>query len=242
MIEQNLQEDGHIIDEDVISHIAGTAFAGGADTIVSTLQSFVLAMAVNQEAQRKARAELDRVVGTHRLPTFEDRSQMPYIDAICKEILRWQPVAPFAGPRATSTDDVYNGYFIPEGCTILPNAWLMLQDPDVYPEPHVFRPERYLVSEKGLDVQRDPAKIAFGFGRRFCPGRHLAQNSIFITVASILSAFDILKATGPNGETMEPRVEYGLNIVRHPLPFECDIRPRSKTAEMLIVQAIEAQK
>jgi len=242
MIEQNLQENGQILDEDVISRITSTSFAAGADTSVSTILSFMLAMTIHPEVQRKAHAELDRVVGSDRLPTFEDRSQLPYIEALCKECLRWQPAAPLGGPHATSSEDIYNGYYIPEGCWVLANQWCMLRDPVVYPEPHVFRPERFLESDKGPAAQRDPAKIAFGFGRRFCPGRHLAQNSIFMNICTLLATFEISKAIGLNGETIEPRVEYGTTVIRHPLPFKCSIKPRSKAASQLILQALESDQ
>ena len=67
-------------------------------------------------------------------------------------------------------DDVYNGYFLPEGTVILPNQWLMLHDPTLYPDPDEFKPERFLPTDENGNpkkVQMDPRKIAFGFGRRY---------------------------------------------------------------------------
>ena len=61
--------------------------------------------------------------------------------------------------------------FIPARTVILPNQYGMSHDERVYPEPDLFKPERFLGDHK----QRDPETIAFGFGARVCPGRHLAQ-------------------------------------------------------------------
>lgn len=72
-------------------------------------------MAVNQDIQKKAQAEIDRVVGRQRLPGFEDRNSLPYIEAIYREILRWKPPVPLGVPHATTEGDVYEGYFIPKG-------------------------------------------------------------------------------------------------------------------------------
>ena len=71
-------------------------------------------MVSNPEIQRKARAEILHLTGT-RLPTFEDRDSLPYIQALYQEVLRWKPVFPLGLPHQTTEDDYYNGYFIPKG-------------------------------------------------------------------------------------------------------------------------------
>ena len=80
-------------------------------------------MALNPDVQRKAQKELDAVLGGSRLPEFDDRSQLPYVAALCKELLRWHPVTPTAFPHAAAKDDVIEGYFIPKGTLVLGNAW-----------------------------------------------------------------------------------------------------------------------
>jgi len=75
------------------------------------------------EVQRKAQDELDRVVGPHRLPEFGDRENLPYIELICKEVYRWQPVVPMGVAHAVTQDDTYGGYFIPKGTLIIGNIW-----------------------------------------------------------------------------------------------------------------------
>lgn len=80
-------------------------------------------MSVFPEAQRKAQEEIDRVVGTGRLPTIADRDNLPYIDAVVKETLRWHPVAPMGLPHTSTEDDVVEGYHIPKGSMVFANVW-----------------------------------------------------------------------------------------------------------------------
>lgn len=87
------------------------------------LENFYLAMTLHPAVLARAQAEVDRVVGSHRLPDFDDQPALPYITAILKELLRWQQVDTLAVPHRLTQDDVYRGYFIPRGSTIIGNAW-----------------------------------------------------------------------------------------------------------------------
>lgn len=80
-------------------------------------------MALFPDVQRKAREEIERVVGQNRLPIMADRINLPYINAVVKEVLRWHPVAPMGLPHMSTVDDNYDNYFIPKGSIILPNIW-----------------------------------------------------------------------------------------------------------------------
>ncbi|KAG5336897.1 hypothetical protein C0989_011601 [Termitomyces sp. Mn162] len=98
-----------------IKMVAATIFVAGADTSVSALSTFMYAMVVNVDAQNKAQVELDAVVGTSRLPDFSDRPNLPYLEALFREVMRWHPVLPLGVSHAALEDDIYNGYFIPKG-------------------------------------------------------------------------------------------------------------------------------
>ena len=87
------------------------------------MQAFFLAMAMHPEAQKKAQEELDRVIGSERLPEFEDRSSLPYLSALLKEVLRWHPVTPIGVPHRTVSDDEYNGWYVPAGTIVTVNVW-----------------------------------------------------------------------------------------------------------------------
>ena len=90
---------------------------------ISALSSFLLALLLYPEVQSRAQAEIDHVIGRSRLPAFSDRPKLPYVDAVCKEILRWRLVLPLGVAHATTEDNVCKGYFIPKGTTVLPNTW-----------------------------------------------------------------------------------------------------------------------
>lgn len=78
---------------------------------------------LNPDVQRSAHEEIDRVVGSDRLPTAADRAQLPYVDAIVKETLRWHPIAPLGLPHKADADEVVEGYLIPRGAILMANIW-----------------------------------------------------------------------------------------------------------------------
>ncbi|KAE9411010.1 cytochrome P450 [Gymnopus androsaceus JB14] len=218
----------------LIRNVAATTYAAGSDTTVSAIISLFLAMAIYPEVQKKAQKELDRL---NRLPLFTDREQLPYIDCICEELIRWNPVTPLGIARVVSEDDQYRGYRIPKGTTILPNTWAILHDPNVYPNPLQFDPDRYLNPEaNAAQGINEPPDAAFGFGRRSCPGRWFAYDTLWIAVASILSVYEISKPLDEHGQPKELEPLYESRLLSHPCPFECQIIPRSPSATAAILQ------
>ncbi|KAJ8079622.1 hypothetical protein PM082_011209 [Marasmius tenuissimus] len=222
-------------DEALARDVAATMYFAGADTTVSTLTTFFLAMLANPEAQRRAQQEIDRVVPKGHLPDFSDHDSLPYIAAIVKETFRWQNVLPMGVLHCLDEEDVYNGYRLPAGSVVVTNIWAMLHDETVYPDPFSFKPERFLGPNSQLDPDvQDPAKAVFGFGRRICPGRHMGYSSVWSVISSVLAVFDIGKAHKPDGSVDEPTFEYISALVCHPAPFRCSIKPRSPQVERLI--------
>ncbi|PCH44328.1 cytochrome P450 [Wolfiporia cocos MD-104 SS10] len=221
------------VDEEMVKNTAGSLYAGGADTSVSAICSFFLAMMCYPEIQDRARQEIDRVVGCDRLPQLSDREHLPYINAICLEVLRWNPVTPIGIPHRLSKDIVLEDYFLPKGSIIVANIWKHLHDPHIHSEPYQFKPERFLPSDTGLQPEPNPRNLVFGFGRRTCPGAHLAEASIFLMCAMSLAVFDIAKPVG-NGVVLEPKIEYTGGTVSHPQSYKCLIRTRSRKVETLL--------
>ncbi|KAJ3769540.1 cytochrome P450 [Lentinula raphanica] len=217
---------------ETIKNCAGLAYAAGTESFVSSLSSFMLAMTLWPEVQEKARQELDRVVGLERLPDFSDRGTLPYIDAIVKEVLRWNPVAPLGLPHMSTIDDEFKGYYIPAGTIVLGNTWTILHDPVTYPDPMKFNPERFLSNEPTII---DPVSVAFGYGRRICPGRFMAEGQLWISIACILSVFDIT----PGDRERRTEAAFGSGLICHPLPFKTSINVRSKQAKSLIEQTTD---
>ncbi|GJE96382.1 cytochrome P450 [Phanerochaete sordida] len=227
-------EDAGSYTEDDIKFALGSMYAGGSDTTVSALGSFLLGVVLNPAIQKRAQEALDRVC-PGRLPTFADQEDLPYIDAIVKESLRWNPVLPIDVAHCSTADDVYRGYFIPKGSLVLANSWAMLHDPAMYPSPTSFDPDRFMLAgADALDARVREPDAAFGFGRRICPGRHLAYDAIWIAVACVLSVFDVRKARDAQGREVTPSGEYNVGFACYPLPFPCEIRPRSQAHEALI--------
>ncbi|KFA66345.1 hypothetical protein S40285_01293 [Stachybotrys chlorohalonatus IBT 40285] len=211
---------------------ASVLFSGGVDTTVASITWCHLAMTLYPEAQKKAQEEIDRVVGSDRLPTLADRENMPYIQALIKEVLRWHPGSPLGIPHTSTQDDVYNGYFIPKGSILLPNVGHFASDPNTYDDPEVFRPERFLPTD-GREPPLDPRSYVFGFGRRLCPGQYLAENALFLNISQTLAVFNISKKV-VDGKVIEPVISFSPGGISHPKPFANDIRPRSAHHEKLI--------
>ncbi|KAA1467135.1 cytochrome P450 [Dentipellis sp. KUC8613] len=214
-------------DETLPQHVLGNMYIGAST--VSSLGTFFLAMACYPEAMRKAQAELDTVIGKDRLPEFADMESLPYVSALVKEILRWRPVGPLAVPHRVTSDDVYEGYYIPAGSIVMGSAWSILHDEETYPDAAAFKPEHFL----GEGAVEFP-EYAFGFGRRVCPGRFLARASLWITIACLLHTFHVEKKRDENGQIVEPVDFYSSGILSYPAPFEVSIKPRSESAVNLI--------
>jgi len=192
-------------------------------------------MTLNPECQERAQNELDTIVGTGRLPDLSDRDSLPYVEALVQETLRIYPAVPLGVPHRSIEDDVYNGMFIPKHSMVISNIRAMTWDERIYSEPKRFNPSRYLPKPEG---NNEPYPVsAFGFGRRVCPGRHLASGSVWLAIASMLSTFKISKAIDQNGVEITPKEEFTSGISSHPVPFECRIEPRSAAARNLIMQA-----
>lgn len=222
-------------DEDhAIKWSAASFYGGGADTSVSAIHALFLAMTLYPEAQKKAQAEIDSVIGNDRLPTYTDRDSLPFIEALVKEVFRWHVILPLAVPRLVSEDDTHEGYYIPKGTMVIPNSWFMLHDPRVYSDPMEFRPERFL-GGGSKEPESDPRPIAFGFGRRFCPGMLFGDESLWLASAATLAVFDITKAV-ENGVEITPEFDPSSHSISHLKPFKCSIKPRSARAIELIVQ------
>ncbi|KAK0209261.1 cytochrome P450 [Desarmillaria ectypa] len=191
--------------------------------------SLYAAILLYPEVQAKAQAEIDAVIGDDRLPRFDDRERLPYVNALVLEVTRWHTVGPTGIPHCVIEDDVQFGYFIPKGSVVLANIWKMLHDPTVYNEPFRFNPDRFIRTES-KEPELEPYKMAFGFGHT---GKVLADASLFISCAMVLAVFNISKYS-ENSVVFEPNTEHTAGTISHPSPFKCTIKARSRKALELI--------
>ncbi|EKM78860.1 hypothetical protein AGABI1DRAFT_129140 [Agaricus bisporus var. burnettii JB137-S8] len=220
-----------------VKEVARAIFAAGFESTTGNIMTFILAMLLNHDVQRQAQSEIDSVLGPERLPTFSDIRDLPYFSAVIKEVLRWNPIAPIGVPHLTTDEDVYDGYYIPKDCIVMSNIHAMLHDEKIFPDPEKFDPGRFI---KNRDMANDdllnPIDVVFGFGRRVCPGSHLAISMLEITAASILCLFDILPALDTQGKPIDVVPEFTpASITSHPLPFKFTFSPRKgKDVESLL--------
>ncbi|KAF3480995.1 uncharacterized protein GIQ15_06342 [Arthroderma uncinatum] len=217
------------LDSRQLSYAIGFLIEASTDTTSTVLEVFVMAMVLFPSVAARAQKELDTVVGPNRLPTFEDMPNLPYINALVKEALRWRPVTPLGFPHAPLEDDEYMGYRIPKGTAVFATHWGVDLDSDVFGDPHEFRPERW------LEKASLPA-AAFGFGRRMCPGQYLARNSLLIVTAQVLWSFDISHAY-ENGRKVEIDPWNMVHeLVSGPAALKASMKVRSPQHRQIIEQ------
>ncbi|KAJ7605462.1 cytochrome P450 [Mycena polygramma] len=246
----NLVRDAerHGLSDTESAWLAATLYAAGAETTAGVLSWFMLAMVLYPDVQSKIQAELDAVVGRSRLPTFADRDHLPYLQATVREALRWHPVDPVGLPHQSIEDDWYEGYFIPKGTICIANVWALNRDVEAHgADAAHFNPGRYL-DENGklrpaLADTKEECHVTYGFGRRLCIGRHVANNSLFIDMACILWAANIRPTKDAAGNPVMPIESESINdgLVVRPIPFDCDITARFPGAEALLAQAVELE-
>ncbi|CDO74150.1 hypothetical protein BN946_scf185043.g200 [Trametes cinnabarina] len=198
-----------------IKWTANSMYSASLDTTMTVIRHFLLLMELYPDAVIKAQKEIDSVVGTHRLPTFSDRPSLPYVDAIMSECLRWGAPVPLGLPHRLMDDDVYKGFFIPQGTLVFSNVWNMTRNPQTFPDPDSFIPERYLQNDSYTVTDgQDPRSFVFGFGRRRCPGSHLVESSLWIVMVCVLATLDVSKEADAHGRPIEPTVVYENSVFR----------------------------
>lgn len=235
------KKDQAVEGEHLVKMFLGSSYPPGQETTAATLVTFFFLMAKYPEVQVKAREEILNITGDHRLPTLADKSALVYLLAVLKEILRWHAVTPLGVPHRLQEDDIYNGYQIPKGTIVFPNIWEMLHDPERYEDPFAFKPERFLnaIPERKDEYPYDPFSYVFGFGRRSCPGMHLAENSLLIIIATVLATCVITPTRDENGLPNDMTPRFTPTLVSHLEFFECEIRSRSQSSLDLLQYALD---
>ncbi|KAG1750461.1 cytochrome P450 [Suillus paluster] len=199
--------------------LAGTFFGAGSSTTVVAICTVFMAAACFPEEQATVQAELDAVIGRQRAPTFADQDFLPRLHAFISEAVRWRPVGPNGLAHRTTNDVIWENYCIPAGTTVLGNQWAISRDPEVYPEPDAFKPQRWIDDQGRL--RDDLQNFIYGFGRRVCPGQHVANRSVFINSLLILWAFRLaLDPTKP----VDDMGYMNRELSKRPCPIEFETR------------------
>lgn len=201
----------------------------GVETTNVQLQIFILACLAYPEWVEKTQKELDEVVGADRLPGFDDMGKLPYLQAVVEENFRWRHIVPSGIPHCTTQADFYKGYLIPKGSVVVPVFAAMRHNRSSFDAPEVFRPERWI-------GKTQPSK--YGYGRRICPGKFIARNSLAIVMARLLWAFDIRSEDGSKIIVNEETFTTGF--VSGPKPFVARFKPRSTQRRTIIEISLAA--
>ncbi|KAF9066785.1 cytochrome P450 [Rhodocollybia butyracea] len=310
MAELALENEGKPAEIEIIKGMGTTSFIGASDTTMSAISTVLLILTLHPDVQAKGQAEIDGVVGRDRLPTFEDRKSLPYVQSIYREIMRLHPAVPvvdlpyfgknrfpgywatrealkqyiknqrkyqtrlskavvsgrkfknsrrFSGPQpAYVSDGEGNQRFEdPSGDEDLvglggnSNAvagpsghqyddkqdqgefWAMNRDPNVYSEPDKFIPERFFNSASGPFTSINEI-YAYGFGRRVCVGRYMADNTAWLTIVYVLATLNLRKAKDGEGKEIDIPGEFTQTFFRHPKPYQSSITPRDSRARELM--------
>ncbi|PWA74471.1 cytochrome P450 [Artemisia annua] len=195
----------------------------GLDTTSATLTWALTLLLNNPRALELAQAEIDEHVGRDRLVEESDVKNLVYLEAIIKETLRLYPAAPLDVPHESIEDCVVGGYHITKGTRLLVNLSKIHRDPNNWSNPNEFQPERFLTSQKHIDVKGNHFElIPFSSGRRMCPGYYLALQELRITLASLIQQYTLKK---PSNKQIDMTESAGITIDKK-TPLEVLLAPR----------------
>ncbi|KAK1382438.1 trimethyltridecatetraene synthase-like [Heracleum sosnowskyi] len=223
----NLADDQDVqvkLQRDGVKGFTQDLIAGGIESAATSLEWGLSEMLKNPKIFETATEELDRVIGQERWVEEKDIQNLPYIEAISKEIFRVHPVAPLLAPHMAMEDCKISDYDILKGTIVLINTWTIERDPNIWPDPYEFRPERFM----GVDIDvtgRDFRILPFGSGRRRCPGYSLGLKLIQLNLANILHGFSWKLPENMKAEELNMEETYGLSVPRK-VPLVAVAEPR----------------
>lgn len=216
-------------------------FQAGTETTSNTLSFGLIYMVHNIDVQTKARNELDRVIGHNRLPTLNDRPDLPYIEAVLCEVQRMANVAPLGIVHRATETVKFGDYIIPKNAIMLVSLYSLNMDKDYWKDPFHFRPERFLDDEGKLiqhtdqflpfglgnlncfGIRSEKSSYIFFIGKRRCMGENLAKSTLFLFFATFLHSFEFEVPM----RTVMPSIEGHDGITLSPKPFKLLVRPRN---------------
>ncbi|XP_047338956.1 cytochrome P450 78A6-like [Impatiens glandulifera] len=200
----NLPDSDQLSESDMVAVLWEMIFRG-TDSVAVLIEWVLARMVMHKEVQSRVHAELDKVVGPSRVVEESDVSNLVYLQAVMKEVLRLHPPGPLLSwSRLSITDTHLGGYLIPAGTTAMVNVWAIMRDPDVWTDPTEFKPERFLLDSNLVEMSvmgSDMRLAPFGAGGRGCPGKALGWNTSIVWVARLLQEFEWGPTT--EGKTVE---------------------------------------
>ncbi|KAL1532387.1 unspecific monooxygenase [Salvia divinorum] len=208
-----IQADDYNLKTDHLTHLMLDLFVGGSETNTTSIEWIMSELVMNPDKMEKLKAELKSVAGDEKIMDESQMANLPYLQAVIKEVMRIHPPGPLLLPRKAESDQMVNGYMIPKGTQVLINAWAIGRDPSIWKNPDSFEPERFLnekIDFKGQDYELLP----FGAGRRVCPGMPLANRILHMTAATLVHNFDWKLEDDSSAEADHAGELFGLAVRR----------------------------
>uniref|UniRef100_A0A182M757 Cytochrome P450 n=1 Tax=Anopheles culicifacies TaxID=139723 RepID=A0A182M757_9DIPT len=173
----------------------------GHDTTTSAISFLLLSLAKNPEVQEKVFAEVRNVVGDDRKQpvTMTMLNDMHYLDLVIKETLRLYPSVPMFGRKMLQNTEI-NGKIFPAGSNVVIFPFFIGRDPDYFPNPEKFDPERFNV-ETSAEKTNPYQYVPFSAGPRNCIGQKFAVAELKSLVSKVLRNYEVLPAEHPHEET-----------------------------------------
>ncbi|KAL8485841.1 hypothetical protein ACS0TY_027944 [Phlomoides rotata] len=207
---------------DCVKALIQNLLVAGTDTSATAVEWAINEVLRHPHVIKKAKEELDRIIGRNRWVQETDLSQLPYIESIIMETFRLHPLSTFL-PHCAINDCRVAGYDIAKGTTVLINTWSIGRDPKSWDAPETFLPERFMGKEIDA-LGSNFSLLPFGSGRRRCPGYNLALKMVPTTFANLLHGFNFKLVDGMKPQDICMEEEYGLTT--HPkVPLSIIMEP-----------------
>lgn len=209
-----IKPNERVTDENLIAMMMDV-FSAGIHAVSATLCWALVYLTNHPYVQTKIHRELDDIIGRNRLPCLNDRSRLPYLEAVMYETLRIAPPFPLSMPHKAVTSSKLNGFTIPKDSSLIFNFWAIHRDARQWEHPHEFRPERFLDAEGKLISLSSKSYLPFGCGARACLGQCMAMSELFLFLSRLTHEFRFSVPPGCD----PPSIQGTEGIVREPKPF-----------------------
>jgi cytochrome P450 len=176
---------------------------------------------MNPDVQKKAQDEIEAVTGGLDRPVeMSDRASLHYVQALVHDLVRLSDIHPIGVVHSPSEDVKVDDFVIPKGTFVFPNFHHVHHDPKYWEKPDELCPEHFL-DANGHFIPKREGFIAFGVGKRKCPGQDVAEMELFCFLSNLLKSFTFKLAAGDSG-----KVEASAGCVVSPKPYQIEIEVR----------------